>query len=246
MPDRVAVVTGASSGIGEATARALAREGFALALGARREDRIKRLAQEVTDGGGKALAIATDISDESSARALVETANKELGSVDVLLNNAGVMLLGPILGSDLEHWQRMVNVNLLGLFYCTHAALPIMKEQGRGHIVNVSSVAGRTARMGSGVYNATKWGVGAFSESLRQEAVGYGVRVTLVEPGFVETELQGHNELPIVVETMKRNKEEIGKVLEADDIARAILYAVMQPEHVSINEVLVRPSGQVG
>jgi NADP-dependent 3-hydroxy acid dehydrogenase YdfG len=246
MADRVAVVTGASSGIGEATARALAREGFALALGARREDRINRLAQEVTDGGGKALAIATDISDESSARALVETANKELGSVDVLLNNAGVMLLGPILGSDLEHWQRMVNVNLLGLLYCTHAALPIMKEQGRGHIVNVSSVAGRTARMGSGVYNATKWGVGAFSESLRQEAVGYGVRVTLVEPGFVETELQGHNELPIVVETMKRNKEEIGKVLEADDIARAIHYAVMQPEHVSINEVLVRPSGQVG
>src|SRR3954452_2999287 len=246
MPDRVAVVTGASSGIGEATARALAREGFALALGARREDRINRLAQEITDGGGKALAIATDISDESSARALVETANKELGSVDVLLNNAGVMLLGPILGSDLEHWQRMVNVNLLGLLYCTHAALPIMKEQARGHIVNVSSVAGRTARMGSGVYNATKWGVGAFSESLRQEAVGYGVRVTLVEPGYVDTELQGHNEHPMVVERMAKDKEQIGKVLEADDIANAIVYAVTQPEHVSINEVLVRPTKQQG
>jgi NADP-dependent 3-hydroxy acid dehydrogenase YdfG len=246
MPDRVAVVTGASSGIGEATARALAREGFALALGARREDRITRLAQEITDEGGRALAIPTDVSDESSARALVETANNELGSVDVLLNNAGVMLLGPILGSDVEQWQRMVNVNLLGLLYCTHTALPIMQEQGRGHIVNVSSVAGRTVRAGSAVYNATKWGVGAFSDSLRQEAVGYGVRVTLIEPGFVETELQGHNELPIVVEAMRRNKEEIGKVLDADDIARAILYAVTQPEHVSINEVLVRPSGQVG
>src|SRR3954453_1449345 len=224
MPDRVAVVTGASSGIGEATARALAREGFALALGARREDRINRLAQEITDGGGKALAIATDISDESSARALVETANKELGSVDVLVNNAGVMLLGPILGADLEHWQRMVNVNVLGLMYCTHAALPIMQEQGSGHIVNVSSVAGRVARLGSGVYNATKFGVGAFSESLRQEGVHYNVRVTIVEPGFVDTELQGHNEHPLVVETIKKSMEEIGKVLDADDIANAVVY----------------------
>jgi clavulanate-9-aldehyde reducatase len=244
MPDRVAVVTGASSGIGEATARALAREGFALALGARREDRISALADEIAADGGKALAIPTDVADPASAKTLVETAKSEFGSVDVLLNNAGVMLLGPVLGADIEEWQRMVNVNLLGLLYCTHAALPIMQEQGSGHVVNVSSVAGRIARMGSGVYNATKWGVGAFSESLRQEAVGYGVRVTIIEPGYVETELQGHNQNPLVVETMAKNMEEIGKVLEADDIARAIVYAVTQPEHVSINEVLVRPSGQ--
>jgi NADP-dependent 3-hydroxy acid dehydrogenase YdfG len=140
----------------------------------------------------------------------------------------------------------MVNVNVLGLMYCTHAALPIMQEQGSGHIVNVSSVAGRIARMGSGVYNATKWGVGAFSESLRQEALHYGVRVTIVEPGYVDTELQGHNEHPMVVERMAKDKEQIGKVLEADDIANAIVYAVTQPEHVSINELLVRPTKQQG
>jgi NADP-dependent 3-hydroxy acid dehydrogenase YdfG len=244
MANRVAVVTGASSGIGAATGRALAREGYAVALGARREDRINELADEISTAGGKALAIPTDVADPDSARSLIETTQAELGSVDVLINNAGVMLLGPLLGADLEHWQRMVNVNVLGLMYCTHAALPIMQEQGGGHIVNVSSVAGRVARFGSGVYNLTKFGVGAFSESLRQEGVGYGVRVTIVEPGFVETELQGHNEDPMVVASIQKNMDEIGKVLEADDIARAIVNAVTQPEHVSINEVLIRPSRQ--
>ena len=246
MADRVAVITGASSGIGAATAKALSAEGYAVALAARREERINELADQISSSGGKALAIPTDIADESSARTLIQTTKEELGSVDVLVNNAGVMLLGPILGAEVEHWQRMVNVNLLGLLYCTHAALPIMQEQGGGHIVNISSVAGRVARLGSGVYNATKWGVGAFSESLRQEAVGYNVRVTIIEPGYVDTELQGHNEHPLVVETIEKNKEEIGKVLEAGDIARAIVYAVQQPEHVSINEVLVRPTRQRG
>jgi NADP-dependent 3-hydroxy acid dehydrogenase YdfG len=241
-----AVVTGASSGIGEATAIALAREGYAVALAARRADRINELAERISGDGGNALAVPTDVGDEQSARALIETAKAEFGSVDVLVNNAGVMLLGPILGADTEHWRRMVDVNLLGLLYCTHAALPVMQEQGAGHVVNVSSVAGRVARMGSGVYNATKFGVGALSESLRQEALNYGVRVTIVEPGFVDTELQGHNELPVVVETIQKNMEEIGKVLEAVDIANAIVYAVQQPEHVSINEVLVRPTKQRG
>src|SRR5436190_6778569 len=168
MAERVAVVTGASSGIGEATAKALAAEGFAVALAARREDRINELAKEI---GDQALAVPTDVADPDSARALIEKTKSELGRVDVLVNNAGVMLLGPIMGADLEHWQRMVNVNVLGLLYCTHAALPVMQEQGGGHIVNVSSVAGRVARLGSGVYNATKWGVVGFSESLRQEAL---------------------------------------------------------------------------
>jgi NADP-dependent 3-hydroxy acid dehydrogenase YdfG len=244
MADRVAVVTGASSGIGAATAKALAREGFAVALAARRDERIKELADEITTAGGKALAVPTDVADARAAEGLIKTAKDELGSVDVLVNNAGVMLLGPILGADLEHWQRMVNVNLLGLIYCTHAALPIMQEQGGGHVINVSSVAGRVARMGSGVYNATKWGVGAFSESLRQEGVNYNVRVTIIEPGFVDTELQAHNEIPMVVDVLEKSREEIGKVLEADDIANAIVYAATQPEHVSINEVLVRPTKQ--
>jgi NADP-dependent 3-hydroxy acid dehydrogenase YdfG len=246
MPDRVAVVTGASSGIGEATAKALAREGYAVSLAARREERINELAEEISSSGGKALAVPTDVGDLSSAQALIQRTKDELGSVDVLINNAGVMLLGPILGADIEHWQRMVNVNVLGLMYCTHAALPIMQDQGGGHIVNVSSVAGRVARLGSGVYNATKWGVGAFSESLRQEALNYGVRVTIIEPGYVDTELQGHNEHPMVVERMAKDKEQIGKVLEAGDIANAIVYAVQQPEHVSINEVLIRPTKQQG
>ena len=241
MAERVAVVTGASSGIGEATAKALAAEGFAVALAARREDRINELAKEI---GDQALAVPTDVADPDSARALIEKTKSELGRVDVLVNNAGVMLLGPIMGADLEHWQRMVNVNVLGLLYCTHAALPVMMEQGSGHIVNVSSVAGRIAALGSGVYNATKWGVVDFSESLRHEALNFGVRVTIVEPGFVETELQGHNELPMVVEATEKYREEIGQVLQAEDIANAILYAVTQPDYVSINELLVRPTKQ--
>jgi NADP-dependent 3-hydroxy acid dehydrogenase YdfG len=243
MPDRVAVVTGASSGIGEATAKALAREGYAVVLGARREERITQFAEEIMSAGGKALAIPTDVADPSSAAALIERSKDEFGSLDVLVNNAGVMLLGPILGADIEHWQRMVNVNLLGLLYCTHAALPIMQEQGHGHIVNVSSVAGRVARFGSGVYNATKWGVGAFSESLRQEGSNFGVRVTIVEPGFVDTELQGHND-EFVLQAIEKNREQIGEVLKADDIAAAILYAVTRPDYVGINEVLIRPARQ--
>src|SRR3954454_5305000 len=231
MSDRVAVITGASSGIGEATAKLLSKEGYAVVLAARREDRIKALAEEIGDG---ALAVATDVSDEASSNALIQAAKKEFGRVDVLVNNAGVMLLGPITGADTEHWRRMVDVNVLGLLYCTHAVLPIMAEQQSGHIVNVSSVAGRTARLGSGVYNATKWGVVGFSESLRQEALNFGVRVTLIEPGYVATELQEHNEHPMVVEALEKAREELGDdgVLTADDIANAIVYAVQQPERV--------------
>src|SRR4051812_39181944 len=242
MSDRVAVITGASSGIGEATAKLLSKEGYAVVLAARREDRIKALAEEIGDG---ALAVATDVSDEASSNALIQAAKKEFGRVDVLVNNAGVMLLGPITGADTEHWRRMVDVNVLGLLYCTHAVLPIMAEQQSGHIVNVSSVAGRVARLGSGVYNATKWGVVGFSESLRQEALNFGVRVTIVEPGYVETELQGHNEHPMVVEAMEKERERI-EPLTSDDIANAIVYAVQQPAHVSINEILVRPTKQRG
>jgi clavulanate-9-aldehyde reducatase len=241
---KVAAITGGSSGIGEATAHALAAEGAAVALGARREDRIEAIAQRIESQDGRALAVGVDVSDEAQARSFVERAADELGGLDILVNNAGVMLLGAVHGADTEEWRRMIEVNLLGLLYCTHAALPLMAQSGGGHIVNLSSVAGRTANLGVAVYNMTKWGVVGFSEALRQEALHSNVRVTCVEPGFVATELQGHNENPMVVEATEKMREEIGKVLEADDIARAILYAVSQPEHVAINEVLVRPTGQ--
>ena len=241
---KVAAVTGASSGIGEATALALVAEGAAVSLAARRKDRIDELAGRIEADGGTALAIETDVTDEGQANAFVERTNEELGGLDVLVNNAGVMLLGPIAGAATDEWRRMIEVNLLGLLYCTHAALPIMGAAGSGHVVNVSSTAGRTANFGSGVYNMTKWGVGGFSESLRQEVLNANVRTTLIEPGFVDTELQGHNEHPLVLERMQQELERIGKVLEPEDIARSIVFAVTQPEHVCINEMLIRPTKQ--
>jgi NADP-dependent 3-hydroxy acid dehydrogenase YdfG len=241
---KVAAITGASSGIGEATALALVAEGASVALGARRKDRIDELASRIESGGGRALALEVDVTDESAARSFVEVAASELGGLDILVNNAGVMLLGAVEGADTDEWRRMIEVNLLGLLYCTHAALPLMREGGGGHVVNVSSVAGRTANLGVAVYNMTKWGVVGFSEALRQEALHSGVRVTCVEPGFVATELQGHNTNPMVVEATEKMRQEVGKVLEAEDIARAIVYAVSQPEHVAVNEVLIRPTGQ--
>jgi NADP-dependent 3-hydroxy acid dehydrogenase YdfG len=241
---RKAIVTGASSGIGEATALALAAEGATVSLGARRKDRLDSLVERIGGEGGSAHAFEVDVTDESAASSFVESSVEALGGVDILINNAGVMLLGPVTGANTEEWRRMIEVNLLGLLYCTHAALPVMAEGGGGHIVNVSSVAGRHATLGSAVYNMTKWGVTGFSEALRQEALHAGIRVTCIEPGFVETELQGHNENPMVVEAMEKFREQIGELLEADDIARAVLFAVTQPDHVSVNEVLVRPTRQ--
>lgn len=240
---RRALITGASSGIGEAAARAMAAEGAAVALGARRKERLDSIVGRIEAEGGKAVAIEADIGDEAQARALVERANGELGGLDALVNNAGVMLLGLVQGAETEDWRRMVDVNLLGLLYCTHAALPVMRDGGGGDVVNVSSVAGRVAAMGSAVYNMTKWGVTGFSEGLRQEGLHIGVRVTCVEPGFVETELQAHNDDPMVLEHINRMRERIGKVLSAEDIAHAIVYACAQPQHVSVNEILVRPTG---
>src|SRR6266566_500600 len=239
---QVVVVTGASSGIGEATALACAKAGATVALAARRTDRIEALAERIARDGGHALAIPTDVAQEAQARAFIERAHAELGRLDVLVNNAGVMLLGPIAGASTEEWRRMIAVNVFGVLYCTHAALPLMAGQGSGHIINVSSVAGRVARAGSGVYNLTKFGVGAFSEALRQEGVPLGVRVTVIEPGAVATELPGHNR-PEILEQMAKRFQGITP-LAADDIARAILFAIGQPANVSVNEVLVRPSGQ--
>ena len=240
---KAVAITGASSGIGEATALTLAKAGASVALGARRKDRIDELAARIEDEGGTAVALEVDVSDEAAARGFIEGAHERLGGLDTLVNNAGVMLLGPVEQADSEDWRTMVNVNLLGLMYCTHAALPIMLGQERGDIVNISSVAGRFARAGNAVYAATKFGVGAFSEGLRNEVTERGVRVTLIEPGFVDTELQGHN-TGEVLETLEAMREHLRDPLRAQDIANGILYAVSQPPHVSINEVLIRPTRQ--
>jgi NADP-dependent 3-hydroxy acid dehydrogenase YdfG len=241
---QVVAITGASSGIGEATALACAQAGASVALAARRVERIEQLAERIVGGGGRAVAIQTDVGEEEQARAFIERAHSELGRLDVLVNNAGVMLLGPIENAPTEEWRRMIAANVFGVLYCTHAALPLMHEQGSGHIVNISSVAGRVARAGSGVYNLTKHGIGAFSESLRQEGVPLNVRVTLIEPGAVVTELAMHNRPEILGEMAKRFEGVTPMV--AEDIARAVLYAIGQPPHVSVNEVLVRPTTQAG
>ena len=241
---RKALITGASSGIGEATALAMVAEGAAVALAARRKDRLDELAARIEADGGRAVAIEADVSDERSAEAMVETANAELGGLDCVVNNAGLMLLGPLQGADPGEWRRMIDVNLLGLLYTTHYALPLLRDGGGGDVINVASVAGRIASLGSGVYNMTKWGVVGFSESLRQEGALIKVRVTCIEPGWVDTELQGHNTNPMVLEQMEKMFQQLEKVLEPADIANAVVYAASQPEHVSINEILVRPSGQ--
>jgi NADP-dependent 3-hydroxy acid dehydrogenase YdfG len=241
---RTALITGGSSGIGEALALSMAAEGASVALGARRGDRLEEIASRIGADGGTAVAIEADVSDEEQAKRLVETAHSELGGLDCLVNNAGVMLLGPLQGADPGEWRTMIEVNCLGLLYCTHYALPLIRDGGGGDVVNVASVAGRVASLGSGVYNMTKWGVVGFSESLRQEGAHIGVRVTCVEPGFVDTELQGHNTNPMVVEQIEKMRDSVDKVLEADDIARAVVFAVSQPRHMSVNELLVRPTGQ--
>jgi NADP-dependent 3-hydroxy acid dehydrogenase YdfG len=238
---RVAVVTGASSGIGEATARALSEAGAAVALAARRTDRLEAVAGSLD---GPTFVRAVDVSDEEQATGFVNDAAAELGGLHILVNNAGLMLLGPVSDQTTEDWRRMIGVNLLGLLYCTHAALPLIARNGAGDIVNVSSVAGRRADAGAAVYNMTKFGVHAFSEALRQEALHVGIRVTTVAPGFVETELQGHNTNPVVRRATERSREQIGEVLKAEDIATEIVHAVTRPPHVCVNEVVVRPTGQ--
>ncbi|HEX6153047.1 MAG TPA: SDR family NAD(P)-dependent oxidoreductase [Solirubrobacterales bacterium] len=246
----VALVTGASSGIGEATARSLAARGASVALVARRADRLERLGGEIADAGGTALPIEADVSEREQAEAAVSRAVDELGRLDVLVNNAGVMLLGPAADAPVEEWERMVEVNLLGLMYTARAALPHLLEAAErdprrvADMVNVSSVAGRIARKGSGVYNATKFGVGAFSESLRQEVARRHVRVSLVEPGAVATELQSHNR-PEIRDRIEQRIEDM-EVLQSEDIADAIAYVVTRPRHVAVNEILVRPSEQEG
>lgn len=240
---QVALITGASSGIGEATALALAAEGAKVALAARRVERLDALVQKIVESGGEALALACDVADEAQVRQAVQAVQEKWGRLDILVNNAGVTVIGPIVGADTEEWRKAINVNVLGLMYATHAALPVMKEQGNGHIINMSSLLSRIAPVGTSVYSATKWAVNGFSEALRQEAVGYKVRVTVIEPGGVTTEINNHipdEATRVGMETVYNSM----RVLDATDVAAAVLYAVTQPAHVSINELLVRPSEQ--
>jgi NADP-dependent 3-hydroxy acid dehydrogenase YdfG len=240
---RTALVTGASSGIGEATAVALAGAGASVAIGARRTDRLDALAARLRDDGARVLQLPLDVTDERACADAVRRTREELGGLDVLVNNAGVMLLGTVVGADPEDWRRMVHTNVLGVMYMTHAAIEGMVAQGSGDVVNLSSVAGRTARKGAGVYNASKWAVNAFSGSLRQEVTGRGVRISLVEPGAVQTELTDHITQADAKAAAQRMYTDM-RALHAEDVARAVLYVVSQPPHVAVNEVLVRPTDQ--
>ena len=238
----VALVTGASSGIGEATARALAAQGAKVALAARRKDRLDALAGEL---GG--LAIEADVTDREQAIAAVERTVSELGRLDILINNAGVMLLGDIVDAPVEEWDRMIDLNLKGLLYVAHAALPhLLKYAQEGprevaDLVNISSVAGRRVGQGGGIYQLTKHGVGVFSEALRQEVTARHVRSSLVEPGATESELVTH-----VREEVRDNlNPNTYKILEAGDIADAVVYIVTRPRHMAVNEILIRPTEQV-
>jgi NADP-dependent 3-hydroxy acid dehydrogenase YdfG len=239
---KVAVVTGASSGIGEATVRSLAGEGAAVVAGARRKERLDGLVEEVTRDGGKAIAVECDVTDEQQAHALVDRAIEEFGKIDILVNNAGVMLLSKVEKGLSDEWRQMFEVNVLGLLYATDAAVEAMKRQGSGHIVNISSVAGRKTRPTGGVYSGTKFAVNAISEALRQELLEDGIRITIVEPGAVATELTEH----ITDEEVRKGlKQRNIEPLQSEDVANAIAYAVSQPQRVSVNEILIRPTQQM-
>ena len=243
---RVAAITGASSGIGEATALTLA----ARRRGGRRWPRAaatasRRSPSASTSDGGRAIAIETDVTDEAQANAFVTRTKEELGRLDILVNNAGVMLLGPVIGADTSEWRQMIEVNLLGLLYCTHAALPIMGEQGSGHIVNVSSVAGRFANFGSAVYNLTKFGVNAFSEALRQEVAAANVKVTVIEPGYRHHRAARATTRTRWWWTRSRTcaRRSASRSRRATSPRRSCTRSA-GPERVAVNEVLVRPAGQ--
>jgi len=245
----VALVTGASSGIGEAAAAALAAAGASVALVARRRDRLDGLAARIRDEGGTALVLDADITDQAAAHEVVQRTMEEAGRLDIVVNNAGLMLLGRIEGADTLRWRQMLDLNVAALMNLCHAALPHLLQAAQNEprhiadIVNVSSVAGRVARAGSGAYNATKWAVNAFSEALRQEVASRHVRVSLIEPGAVDTELASHNTDPDVLAALQRRFGSIERLASAD-IADVIVFVVTRPSQVAINELLVRPTEQ--
>jgi NADP-dependent 3-hydroxy acid dehydrogenase YdfG len=239
---KVVVITGASSGLGEATARHLSAQGATVVLGARRIERLQVLVEEITRNGGKALAAATDVTDHDQVQRLVDAAVEKFGRVDVMINNAGLMPQSPLDRLKIDEWDRMIDVNIKGVLYGIAAALPHMQRQKSGHIINVSSVAGHKVRAGSAVYAATKHAVRALSEGLRQEVKPYNIRTTVISPGVVATELPESVTEPDVATNIRKMYDEIA--IPADSFARAVVFAMSQPEDVDVNEILFRPTRQ--
>jgi NADP-dependent 3-hydroxy acid dehydrogenase YdfG len=239
---KIVVITGASSGLGEATARLLSAEGATVVLGARRADRIKALADELIAKGGKAIAVITDVTDHVQVERLVGTAMRKFGRIDVMINNAGLMPQSLIERLKIDEWDRMIDVNIKGVLYGIAAALPYMKQQKSGHIINVSSVAGHKIRPGATVYAATKFAVRALSEGLRMEVKPYNIRTTIISPGAVATELPNTVTDPETAVRIKKFYEETA--ISPDSFARAVVYAMSQPDDVDINEILFRPTKQ--
>ncbi|CAI2794296.1 SDR family oxidoreductase [Serratia ficaria] len=240
--DKVIVITGASSGMGEAAARHLAKNGAKVVLAARRSDRIDTLAREINEQGGTAIAIATDVTRENDVKKLVDTAVNQLGRIDVLINNAGVMPLSPLDQVKVREWNQMIDVNLRGVLHGIAAALPYMKAQKSGHIINTASVAGHLVFPASAVYSATKYAVRALTEGLRKEASAYNVRATIISPGAVSTELLEHISDKDVQAV---NQEYVGKVgVPPETYARMVAFAINEPEDVGVNEIIFRPTAQ--
>ena len=239
---KVVVITGASSGLGEAVARLLAAEGASVVLGARRRDRIEALAKELTGRGGKALAVTTDVTDRGQVKNLVDAAVKAYGRIDVMINNAGLMPQSLLERLKIDEWDRMIDVNIKGVLYGIAAALPYMKEQKSGHIINVSSVAGHKVGPGTAVYAATKYAVRALSEGLRQEVKPYNIRTTVISPGAVATELPDSVTDPAAAARIQKFYADVA--IPPDSFARAVAYAMSQPDDVDINEILFRPTRQ--
>jgi NADP-dependent 3-hydroxy acid dehydrogenase YdfG len=239
---KVVVITGASSGLGEAAARLLSAQGASVTLGARRHDRIRSLAGELKDRGAKALAIATDVTQSEQVKRLVDAAVEAFGRIDVMINNAGLMPQAPLERLKIDEWNRMIDVNIKGVLYGIAAALPYMKQQKTGHFINVSSVAGHKVGPGFAVYSATKYAVRALSEGLRQEVKPYNIRTTVISPGAVATELPNTVSDADTGERLRKFYKEVA--VPADSFARAVSFAISQPEDVDINEILFRPTRQ--
>jgi len=238
---KVVVITGASSGLGEATARLLSAQGATVVLGARRVDRLQSLAKELTGSGGKAIAVTTDVTDCVQVKRLVDAAVQAYGRIDVMINNAGLMPSSPLDRLKIDDWDRMIDVNIKGTLYGIAAALPYMEQQKAGHFINVSSVAGHKVRAGGAVYAATKHAVLALSEGLRLEVKPYNIRTTVISPGAVATELPESVTEPDIAENMRKVYE---IAIPAESFARAVAFAISQPEDIDVNEILFRPTRQ--